>query len=109
VLAYRSPTGRVGESTYPLDETQGDGRRGCLECDMDLQFLGATDTVTGSKYLLSHGGGSLLHVHDLGGHVHRGVRAGETAAGGEGGFRDVEGTAQYIRCGFERACLHVID
>lgn len=27
---------------------------------MDLQFLGATDTVTGSKYLLRHGGRSLL-------------------------------------------------
>jgi Cft2 family RNA processing exonuclease len=27
---------------------------------MRLQFLGATDTVTGSKYLLQHGGANLL-------------------------------------------------
>ena len=27
---------------------------------MRLQFLGATDTVTGSKYLLRHGGATLL-------------------------------------------------
>ncbi len=47
-------------ASSPLDKNQASQPSRFLNWAMQLQFLGATDTVTGSKYLLRHGKTHLL-------------------------------------------------